>query len=89
MPNTRSSKKRMRQAVKLRRHNRQQRSALRTAVKNVRQAASPDDAAQAYRAAARLLDRAARKGMISKNKAARDKSRLHRIAFGRSSKDQG
>lgn len=66
----------MRQA---RRHavvNRGQRSALRTALKRVRAAGTKQEATQAYAAAVRLLDRSARKGLIHKNNAARNKSRL-------------
>ncbi len=76
MPQIESAKKAMRQS---RRHavvNRAQRSALRTALKRVRGATTKDEATQAYAAAVRLLDRAARKGLIHKNNAARNKSRL-------------
>ncbi len=76
MPNLKSAKKAMRQS---RRHavvNRAQRSALRTALKRVRAAGTKQEATQAYAAAVKLLDRAARKGLIHKNNAARNKSRL-------------
>jgi len=76
VPQIKSAKKAMRQS---RRHavvNRAQRSALRTALKRVRAAATKQEATQAYTAAVRLLDRAARKGLIHKNNAARNKSRL-------------
>ena len=76
MPRIKSAKKAMRQA---RRHtvvNRAQRSALRTALKRVRSAGTKQEAASAYAAAVRLLDRAARKGLIHKNNAARNNSRL-------------
>ena len=76
MPNIRSAKKRMRQAVKRRALNRVHRAALRTAVKRVRAAESATDATGAFASAERLLDRAARKGLIAKNKAARQKHRL-------------
>ncbi len=49
---------------------------LRTALKHVRAAATADAAAAAYALAARVLDQAARKGLIHKNNAARQKSRL-------------
>lgn len=75
MPRIRSAKKRMRQSVKARERNRQQRAALRTAVKKVRTAESGDTAA-ALRSAESLLDRAARKRLIHPNTAARQKSRL-------------
>lgn len=76
VPNIRSVKKRMRQSVKRRSRNRIQRAALRTAVKRVRGATNAEGAAEAFKAAERLLDRAAQKGLVSKNKAARTKSRL-------------
>ncbi len=76
MPRIKSAKKAMRQARTHYQTNRAQRSALRTAVKHVREAKSPDQATVAYRAAVRLLDRAARKGLIHANNAARHKSRL-------------
>jgi small subunit ribosomal protein S20 len=78
VPRIKSAKKAMRQA---RRHtivNRAQRSALRTALKRVRTAGTKQEAASAYAAAVRLLDRAARKGLIHRNNAARNKSRLAR-----------
>jgi small subunit ribosomal protein S20 len=65
----------MRQARAHEVRNRAQRSALRTAVKHVRAAVGPA-ATEAYALAVRLLDRAARKGLIHPNNAARHKSRL-------------
>lgn len=79
MPRIESAKKAMRQS---RRHaviNRAQRSELRTALKRVRAAGTKQEATQAYAAAVRLLDRAARKGLIHKNNAARNKSRLSKF----------
>lgn len=76
MPKIKSAKKAMRQARSRYARNKTQRSALRTAVKHVRAAATAQAAATAYAIAARLLDRAARKGLIHKNNAARHKSRL-------------
>lgn len=75
MPHSSSAKKRLRQALRSRERNRAARAALRTAIKKVRTA--PADAGEtAYRSAVRLLDRAARKGLIHKNAAARSKRRL-------------
>jgi len=68
----------MRQTRKRNERNRQARSALRTAIKKVRNA-SREAAAAAYREAERLLDRAGRKGLIHKNAAARSKSRLRKL----------
>ncbi len=76
MPRIKSAKKAMRQGRARHDRNRAQRSALRTALKRVRAATSPEQGAEAYRAAAQLLDRAARKGHIHPNNAARHKSRL-------------
>ena len=76
MPKIKSAKKAMRQARSRALRNRAQRSTLRTALKRVRAAATADAAAMAYALAARVLDRAARKGLIHKNNAARQKSRL-------------
>ena len=76
MPKIKSAKKAMRQARARSERNKAQRSSLRTALKRVRAAASADAAAAAYALAARLLDRAARKGLIHRNVAARQKSRL-------------
>jgi small subunit ribosomal protein S20 len=55
---------------------RQFRSKLRTALKKVRGANDAATATAAFREAASLLDRAARKRIIHPNKAARAKSRL-------------
>jgi small subunit ribosomal protein S20 len=52
--------------------NRAQRSALRTALKKAHAATAGEDTV----AAVTLLDRAARKGLIHKNTAARHKSRM-------------
>ena len=76
MPRIKSAKKAMRQARRRTITNRAQRSALRTALKRVRGAATKQDATQAYAVAVKLLDRAARKGLIHRNNAARHKSRL-------------
>lgn len=82
MPNTESAKRALRKSLKRRIRNRAQRSALRTTVKKVRAAASPDNATEAREAlqvAIKRIDQAAAKGLIHKNKAARDKSRLTRL----------
>ncbi len=76
MPRIKSAKKAMRQGRSRHLRNRAQRSALRTALKRVRAATTAEQGTEAYRAAAQLLDRAARKGLIHGNNAARHKSRL-------------
>ncbi|HXO86465.1 MAG TPA: 30S ribosomal protein S20 [Gemmatimonadales bacterium] len=76
MPKIKSAKKAMRQARTRTERNKAQRSSLRTALKRVRASATADAASAAYALAARVLDQAARKGLIHKNNAARQKSRL-------------
>jgi small subunit ribosomal protein S20 len=80
MPNNPSAEKRMRQEQKRRLHNRSIKSLVRTQVTKARQAisgnASVEDAQEAVRLAASELDRAAKKGVIHRNNAARRKSRL-------------
>ena len=77
MPNIASAKKNMRKSRAAAVRNRAQRSALRTALKKARaEGASPDNVT----AAVSLLDRAARKGLIHRNAAARQKSRLSKKA---------
>lgn len=73
MPNIASAKKNMRKSRAAQVRNRAQRSALRTALKK----AKGDGAStEAVATAVTLLDRAARKGLVHKNAAARRKSRL-------------
>lgn len=76
MPNTKSAIKRLRQNEQHRVRNKAARSRLRTAVKKVRASSDPKQATELYHEAAQLLDRAANKGLIHKNNAARSKSRL-------------
>ncbi|HEY9227633.1 MAG TPA: 30S ribosomal protein S20 [Gemmatimonadaceae bacterium] len=73
MPNIASAKKNMRKSRAATARNRAQRSALRTALKKAR---DPQASAEAKLAATQLVDRAARKGLIHRNTAARHKSRL-------------
>jgi small subunit ribosomal protein S20 len=80
MPNNAAAEKRMRQEQKRRLHNRSIKSLVKTQITKARQAitsGSNDEAAQeAVRAAVSELDRAAKKGVIHPNNAARRKSRL-------------
>lgn len=77
MPNIASAKKNMRKSRAAMARNRAQRSALRTALKKAHVTAAPGDD---LTAAVKLLDRAARKGLIHKNAAARHKSRMAKKA---------
>ena len=73
MPNIASAKKNLRKSRAAAIRNRAQRSELRTALKKAKSAEATDDVKLA---AVRLLDRAARKGLIHKNAAARHKSHI-------------
>ncbi len=81
MPNNASAEKRMRQEQRRRTFNRITKSVVKTNITKARQAiAAPnlteEQTNDAVRAAIRELDKAAKKGVIHKNNAARRKSRL-------------
>jgi small subunit ribosomal protein S20 len=77
MPNNAAARKRMRQEQKRRLHNRSVKSLVKTQITKARNAIAFDENAElAVRAAVRELDRAAKKGVIHPNNAARRKSRL-------------
>ena len=80
MANIKSAIKRARQNVKLRQHNASSRSMYRTYVKHVLKALEAGNlevARAAYITVQPIIDKAASKGLIHKNKAARIKSRLN------------
>lgn len=77
MPNIASAKKNMRKSRAAQTRNRAQRSALRTALKKAK---GEGASAEEHTKAVSLLDRSARKGLIHKNAAARQKSKLARAA---------
>ncbi|WP_058555725.1 30S ribosomal protein S20 [Thiohalocapsa sp. ML1] len=80
MANSPQARKRARQAEDHRQRNASQRSTLRTAIKKVIKAIRVGDkaaASEAYKAAVPVIDRAAGKGLVHANKAARHKSRLN------------
>jgi len=80
MPNNPSAEKRMRRQQKRRLHNRSVKSIVKRHITRARQAINSDtsveSAEEAVRAAVSELDRAAKKGVIHRNNAARRKSRL-------------
>ncbi len=79
MANIASAKKRARQAEKHRQHNASLRSMVRTYVKKVHAAIETHNktmAEELFAKAQPIIDRMASKGIIHKNKAARQKSRL-------------
>jgi small subunit ribosomal protein S20 len=74
-----SALKAHRQNIKRREHNRQLRTRLRSALRDIRAAIDTNDAAQvkdALRQTISLVDKLAGKGLIHRNTAARYKSRL-------------
>jgi len=80
MANTAQAKKRARQSENNRVRNAGQRSKLRTFIKKVLtavEAGNVEEAKAAYVTACPILDSAVNKGLIHKNNAARNKSRLN------------
>ena len=80
MPRSRTVLKRQRQTEVRRQRNKAVRSELKTRERKVRQASDTTTAAAELKAAQRALDKAAGKGVIHPNKAARKKSRLAKSA---------
>ena len=82
MPNIKSAIKRVKVAEKANVANSQAKSAMRTQVKKAEQAlaAGAENAQELVVAASKALDKAASKGLIHKNAAARKKSRLAKKA---------
>lgn len=79
MPNIKSAKKRVKTDEIKRIRNNDQVASMRTAEKKVRIAVKEgkiDEAKELIKDANKKLDKAARRGLIKKNKAARDKSKL-------------
>ncbi|MFW6135674.1 MAG: 30S ribosomal protein S20 [Chloroflexota bacterium] len=79
MPNTKSAAKRVRSSRRKEKVNRMHRGRARTADKRARrliQEGRLEEAREAVRRAQGALDKAAKKGVIHENKAARRKSRL-------------
>lgn len=79
MANSPQAKKRARQNEKLRKHNASLRSMARTYMKKVQaqiDAGKADEAQEAFKTAQPIIDSMVNKGIFSKNKAARHKSRL-------------
>ena len=80
MANTAQARKRARQAEKHRERNASYRSMFRTFIKKVLNAVKAGDkpaAEAAYKEVVSMIDKTVGKGLIHKNKAARNKSRLN------------
>jgi small subunit ribosomal protein S20 len=79
MANIKSARKRARQAQVRRVHNMSLRTAVRTAIKNVKKAVAGGDkaaAANVLRESQRIIDRVVAKGVMHRNAGDRHKSRL-------------
>lgn len=79
MPNIKSAEKRVRTGESNRSDNQVFKSAMRTSIKKFNQLASEKDvegAKAAFNEAVKRIDKAVKKGIVKKNKAAREKSRL-------------
>lgn len=79
MANIKSARKRARQAQVRRVHNMSLRTAVRTAIKNVKKAVAGGDksvAAKALQDSQRVIDRVVAKGVMHRNAGDRHKSRL-------------
>jgi small subunit ribosomal protein S20 len=88
MPNIRQQKKRVRSAARQRMENLRWRSTAKTLMRSLQSAAEADDAnavGERHKEVVRWLDRAAAKGSIHKNTAARRKSQAARLAAGKRS----
>ena len=79
MPNIESAIKRVRTSAKTNELSSGQMSSMSTAIKKFEQAleAGADNSAELYKVASRAIDMAETKGLIHRNKANRDKSRLY------------
>jgi small subunit ribosomal protein S20 len=79
MPNTASSKKRLRQSIDRRARNRSTKTSIRTLARKIRESISAKDVAKSeadFGTLVKKLDRAASKNVLHANAAARTKSRL-------------
>jgi small subunit ribosomal protein S20 len=85
MPNIKQQEKRVRTAARERLQNLRYRSTAKTLARRLRNAASDGDGAEAeaaHRELVRWLDKAAARGAIHRNTAARRKAQAARIAAG-------
>lgn len=76
MPNIKSAKKRVKTTAKARLANSSEKSSMRTAIKKVEAATNKEEALSLLSNVTKKLDKAASKGLVHKNFAARQKSRL-------------
>ena len=85
MPNIKQQEKRVRSAARQRLENLRYRSTIKTLTRRLERAAADgnaDDVAAANRELVRWIDRAAARGALHKNTAARKKAQAARVASG-------
>jgi small subunit ribosomal protein S20 len=82
MPNIKSAKKRMELSRAANSRNRVKRSRIKTAIRRIREAETPEAAQMHMKGAVALLDRAATKNLMHPNKVARIKSQIARHVNG-------
>ena len=83
MPNSKQAEKRVTQNEKRRMANKPVRAAMRSAIKKVLTAETPEEAQKALPEAFKKVDKAAKKNIIHDNAAARKKAQLTRAASGK------
>lgn len=76
MPRSKSVLKRQRQTARRAAHNKAIRSRVKTLERRVHQAGSPEEAEQRFQEFQKEIDKAAAKGVVHPNKAARRKARM-------------
>lgn len=79
MPNIKSAKKRVKVIAKKKVMNNDFRSSMRTAIKNVEKATDKEVAVKNLNIAIQRIDKALSKGLVHRNYAARQKSRLTKL----------
>ncbi len=79
MPQHKSAEKRVRQSARREERNKAKLSKIKTLVKKVRTATTKEEATTALQGTVKFLDEIAAKGIIHKNKAANQKSKLTKL----------
>lgn len=85
MPNIKQQRKRVRVAARQRLENLRYRSSVKTLTRRLRDAVAdgdPEQIAQAHRALVRMIDKAAARGALHRNTAARKKAQAAAIVSG-------
>ena len=79
MPNIKSAKKRVQVIAKKKVSNNDYRASMRTAIKNVEKATDKEIASKNLNVAVQRIDKALSKGLVHRNYASRQKSRLTKL----------